>query len=325
MPPGTPRRPRATALALLAGAGALVLGSAGPALAHSSFPSATNPTGSSASPYPAGSQQSLKMAVPFEQDGVMVNGADNTTVNVVITAPTGWTGAGCGEARRADLSAVVPGWACAVSTVGGRQTMTWAGAQVAVGQTAEVSAQYLTFTITVPSPTAVTTYGGTGSTADGFRVVQKYADGATATWRSPNDGGTGEVANGLARTVAAAGAATGTPTPTPVPTGVPTATTTPVPTPTPVPTVTPQPTGTPQPSATPVPVGSGGQTLTADVDDGLPYTGGTGGEVSGGLLVTAAGALAAGLVLLACTVDVARRRRGSRPAAQGAPAAERRT
>lgn len=254
----------------LALAAALPLAVPATASAHASFPTASNAAGTAASPYPAGSTQTIKMAVPFEQEGVQHNGADNTTTSVVITVPTGWSGAGCGEARRFDLSAVVAGWTCALSTAGARQVLTWAGPQVAAGQTAEVSAQYFTFTVKVPSPAAPTSYGGTDSPADGFRVVQKYADGATATWRTPNDPGAGEVAHGLVRTVAAAGAATASPTP--------------------------------------VPAAAGGQQLQVQVGDGddpLPQTGpGPAGAVPGALLLATAGVLATGMVLVACGVDV---------------------
>jgi Bacterial Ig-like domain (group 3) len=61
----------------------------------------------------------------------------------------------------------------------------------------------------VPSPATTTSYGATGSTAEGFFVQQVYADGTTNLWRSPNDTTRpGEEAPGLVRTVA------GTQTPT---------------------------------------------------------------------------------------------------------------
>ncbi len=290
------RRPtRSHAVAVTAGAAAILVATGVPAFGHASFPQATNPVGTAASPYPAGTQQTLKMAVPFEQDGVLFKGADNTTTDVKITAPSGWTKASCGEARKGDLSAVVSGWACTVSTEGGRQVLHWKGAQVAVGKTSEDSAQYFTFTMTTPSPGAATTYGATGSAANGFHVVQKYADGATSTWRTPNNTTAGELANGLMRSVAAAGGSS-----TPAPTATVSST--------PKPTVTAQATTTPRPTASAAPTStSGGQDVNLDV---LPKTGG--GDVSSAWMLAGASALSVGTVLVTATSGPRRRRKNSR-------------
>lgn len=201
--------PRRRAATIASVAGVMVAAMAGPAFAHASFPGATNPNGTAASPYPGGTVQTIKMNVPFEQDGVIVNGAENTVTDVRVTAPTGWKSAACGDVRTTGYGSVVGGWTCTVANEGGRETLHWVGAQVAAGKTADDSGQYFTFLITTPTPSAVTTYGGSGGSANGFRVVQKYADGATSVWKTPNDTTTGELANGLVRTVAAASGATG--------------------------------------------------------------------------------------------------------------------
>lgn len=275
------RRRRRRGAALMAAAAAACLAAAVPAFAHASFPGATNPTGTAASPYPAGTQQTIKMNVPFEQDGVDFEGAANTTVDVKVTAPTGWTKAACGDVRTSGYVALVGGWLCTVAEEGGRQVLHWTGAQIAPGKSSDDSAQYFAFLITTPTPTAKTSYGGAGSNADGFRVIQKYADGATATWRTPNDT-TGEVANGLVRAVAPATGGAQTPVATASP------------------TASPEPSSTAAPRAT---AGSdtspAGEPTAAAIDDDLPHTGG--GDVSGGWLVAGSSALALGLVLVAST------------------------
>jgi hypothetical protein len=269
-----------------AAAACAFVAAATPAFAHASFPGATNPAGTATNPYPAASQQTIKMNVPFEQDGVEFAGAENTTTDVKVTAPTGWTKAACGDVRKTGYGEIVSGWLCTVSTEGGRQVLHWTGAQVAAGRTSDDSAQYFTFLVTTPSPSAKTVYGASGASADGFRVVQKYADGATATWRTPNDVD-GEVANGLVRAVAAAGGATGRSTASPA--------ATPTSSPTAAPTARP----TARPTPTEAPTG-------AAIDDGLPHTGG--GDVSGAWLVAGSSALAVGLVLVATSTPPHRRK-----------------
>ncbi|MGH3684838.1 MAG: hypothetical protein ACRDRU_18585 [Pseudonocardiaceae bacterium] len=71
-----------------------------PALAHPSFPNGgpgfPNPNGgigagSQTPPYAPGSTNTLNLRVPFERDGVIFNGAVNTTVDIKATVPNGWT------------------------------------------------------------------------------------------------------------------------------------------------------------------------------------------------------------------------------------------
>ncbi len=54
----------------------------------------------------------------------------------------------------------------------------------------------------MPSPATTTSYGATGSPAEGFYVEQEYADGFISLWRTPNSTRPGEAANGIIRTVA---------------------------------------------------------------------------------------------------------------------------
>ena len=189
-----------------------------PALAHPTFsnngPGFPNPQGSVDNPYPAGSRPTLNMFVEFEQDGVIFHGAVNTTVDVAVTLPTGWTSPACGAASTTtgnqQVGTTVPGWSCVLETTAdGHQVLHWSGPQVSPTQTDADSVQYVTFQATMPSPATLTSYGAIGG-PEGIHVKQVYADGTTALFTPPNDPQPGaEVAEGLVRTVAA-----GTPTTT---------------------------------------------------------------------------------------------------------------
>ncbi|MGH3871095.1 MAG: hypothetical protein ACRDSR_06185 [Pseudonocardiaceae bacterium] len=250
---------------------------AAPAFGHPVFsndaPGFPNPQGSTTSPYPAGSRPTLNMYLPFEQDGVIVNGALNTTIDVKITIPNTWTNPACGNASTSignrQVGTVVPGWTCVIETVNDHQVLHWHGLQVSPIQTEADSAQFLTFPVTVPSPATTTSYGATGSTGEGFYIEQIYADGATSLWRTPNSTRLGEIANGIIRTVA------GTPPPTPTPTAPgavpPKATPTNSPTPSPrqggggstlSPSARPSPTGPPAATGTPNGATPGGSVPT---------------------------------------------------------------
>jgi Tol biopolymer transport system component len=210
---------------------ATVVAFATPALAHPSFPSggpgfAPNPQGGTGAgtqppPYAPGSTNTLNLRVPFERDGVIVNGAADTTVDLKATVPSGWTNPACGAAStsvgNSQVGTVVPGWTCAVETAAdGHQVLHWSGPQISPTQTAADSAQFFPFTVTVPAPATQTSYGANGG-PEGFVVVQQYADPTdTAIWKCPNDPRPAtDVATGLVRTVA--GTTPPPPTPTPLP------------------------------------------------------------------------------------------------------------
>lgn len=214
---GAHQRWRRRAITVIGLGIAMVVALAAPALAHPTFPNDApgfpNPQGSTTNPYSAGSRPTLNMMVEFEQDGVIFNGAVNTTVDVQVTVPAGWTNPDCGAAStsvgNSQVGTVVPGWKCTIETVSGHKVLHWHGPQVSTTQTEADSAQFFTFPVTVPSPITTTSYGATGSPAEGFYVKQTYADGTIAPFRSPNDTTRpGEEAPGLVRTVA------GTQTPT---------------------------------------------------------------------------------------------------------------
>lgn len=208
---------------------AAVVSFAVPALAHPVFsndpPGFPNPDGGTGAanqtpPYAAGSRPTLKMFLPFEQEGVVFNGAENTTVDVQVTVPAGWTSPACGAASTLaptgyrQVGTVVARWACAIETVSGHQVLHWTGPQVSPVHTNADSAQFFTFQLTVPSPAVVTSYGAVGG-PEGFYVKQVYADGFNSLWRTPNSTLPGEVANGIVRTVSNSSA------PPPKPTGPP--------------------------------------------------------------------------------------------------------
>ncbi|MGH3771572.1 MAG: hypothetical protein ACRDRW_09285 [Pseudonocardiaceae bacterium] len=201
-----------------------------PALAHPSFPSggpgfAPNPAGGTGAgtqppPYAPGSTNTLNLRVPFERDGVVFHGAVNTTVDIKAIVPSGWTAPACGAASTSvgasQVGTPVPGWACALETaLDGHKVLHWSGPQASPTQTAADSAQFFTFTVTVPSPANQTSYGANGG-PEGFFVTQVYADGDTSIYKSPNDPRpASDVAAGLVRTVA--GTSPPPPTPTPLP------------------------------------------------------------------------------------------------------------
>jgi hypothetical protein len=258
-PTGVHRRWRRRALTVIGLAVTTTLAVAIPALAHPTFsnngPGFPNPTGGTGGPgqtppYPAGSTPTLNMFLPFEQDGVIFNGAVNTTVDVTVTLPVDFTNPTCAAASTStgnqQIGTPAPNWTCTLETASGHQVLHWHGPQVSLTQTEADSAQYFTFQATMPSPATPTSYGAVGG-PEGIHVTQIYADNTTEHWTPPNDPSTGQVANGLVRTVA------GTSTPTPSPT--PTTTPTPTPSPTPAPTATPtaSPTATPTPTTTPTP------------------------------------------------------------------------
>ncbi len=99
---GARRRWRRRAGAVICLGVATIAAVAAPALAHPVFsndpPGFPNPQGSAANPYPTGSRPTVNMFLPFEQEGVVFNGAENTTVDVKVTIPAGWTSPACGAA-----------------------------------------------------------------------------------------------------------------------------------------------------------------------------------------------------------------------------------
>jgi hypothetical protein len=209
------RRWRRRAVTVVGLAATTVAAVAVPVLAHPIFsnnpPGFPNPQGSTTTPYSAGSSPTLNMFLPFEQQGITFHGADNTTVDTQVPIPAGWTSPVCGAASTStgnqQVGVVVPGWSCVIETVSGHQVLHWHGPQIGPPPlSGDVdSAQFFTFQVTVPSPAATTSYGATGSTAEGFFVQQVYADGTTELWRSPNDTTrppAAQVAFGIVRTVA---------------------------------------------------------------------------------------------------------------------------
>jgi Tol biopolymer transport system component len=228
---GTPAHQRRRRAITVMGLGiATVVALATPALAHPSFPNNgpgfPNPNGGTGAgtqtpPYAPGSTNTLNLRVPFERDGVIVNGAPDTTVDIKATVPRGWTNPICGPAStsvgNSQVGTVVPGWTCALETAAdGHQLLHWSGPQVSPTQTSADSAQFFSFTVTVPSPATQTSYGANGG-PEGFVVVQQYADPSdTAIWKCPNDPRSAtDVATGLVRTVA--GTTPPPPTPAPLP------------------------------------------------------------------------------------------------------------
>ena len=217
---------RRRAITVIGLAVATVVAVAVPALAHPSFPNVgpgfANPAGGTGAgtqtpPYAPGSTNTLNLRMPFERDGVIFQGAVNTTVDVTVTIPAGWTNPACGAASTSvgdsQVGTVVPGWSCALETADGHAVLHWSGPQVSPPQTAADSAQFFTFQVTVPSPANQTSYGAFGG-PEGFFAVQKYADGDTSIWKCPNDPRPAtDVAAGLVRTVAG----TSLPPPSPPP------------------------------------------------------------------------------------------------------------
>jgi Tol biopolymer transport system component len=218
------------ALAVIGLGLATLVALATPALAHPSFPNVgpgfANPNGGTGAgtqtpPYAPGSTNTLNLRVPFERDGVIFNGALNTTIDIKATIPAGWTNPACGAAStslgNSQLGTAVPGWTCTLeTTTDGHQVLHWSGPQISPTQTSADSAQFFTFTVTVPSPVNQTSYGTFGG-PEGFFVIQQYADPQdNSIWKCPNDPRPAtDVATGLVRTVA--GTSPPPPTPTPLP------------------------------------------------------------------------------------------------------------
>ena len=206
-----------------------LVASAVPALAHASFPGyptfgfAPNPTGGtgeegSTPPYAANTVVTMATRVPYESPPPF-NGSDNTTVDVQVIVPAGWTSPTCGAAKTQvkdpstnntnQPGTDVPGWTCQITTAGANQVVHWSGPQVQSPATAADSAQFFLFTVTTPMPEVQTTYNGTAGT-EGFIVDQTYAGGEIEHWipneaytGNPPEGSVTTVAAGLARTVAA--------------------------------------------------------------------------------------------------------------------------
>ena len=215
---------------LVAGVGAAAIATVGlalPAFGHASFPSSAvfgfqpNTLGGTgaegvAPPYPAGTTQTLFARVPDENSaGDSVDG--NVAVDVIV--PAGWTSPVCGQAltntRSVDTNdtnqpgTVVGGWGCVVQSNGTNQVLHFTGPAPA---SKDAGAQFFSFQVTVPSPSAQTTYdGAAGSGTEGFIVDQYYEGGDIVHWYpndaypgNPPEGAVSELATGLARTVAAA-------------------------------------------------------------------------------------------------------------------------
>jgi len=215
------------ALALGAVGCAALIASATPASAHVSFSSAPtfgfapNTSGGTglngtAPPYVPGSTQKVFLRAPNEETN-QVNGSDNTTVDVQITVPAGFTDPVCGQARKNlkddttnqtnQPGAVVSGWSCAIETVAAHSVLHFSGPQVVAPVGIADSAQYFSFDITVPAPATQTTYNGLNGT-EGFIVDQMYAGNEMVHWiPSGTDSGNTKVAAGLARTVGGPGTA----------------------------------------------------------------------------------------------------------------------
>jgi len=223
------RERRAQGTTAFALAVAVVVALAVPAWAHAEFPTAPsfgyqpNTAGGtgelgSTPPYAPNSTPTLYLRVPFEQT-VPYHGADDTTVDVKVYVPAGWTNPACGAARTLvnnastkntdQPGATVAHWTCDVLTVNGQPVLHWSGPQVVPPQTANNSAQFFVFKVTTPAPAVHTTYDGTHGTS-GFIVDQIYASGHTQHWipspgyrGTPPAGSTTEVSDELARTVGA--------------------------------------------------------------------------------------------------------------------------
>ena len=222
-------RKRRGALAIGVGvlASAALVATATPAFSHASFPAASafgfapNTSGGTglngaSPPYVPGTQQTLYLRAPNEQTNPF-NGSDNTTVDVKVTVPAGFTGPVCGQAmkNKNDAStngtnqpgAVVAGWTCAIETVDTHSVIHFSGPQVVAPETKADGAQFYSFQVTVPTPANQTTYDGTKGT-EGFKADQLYAGGEIVHWvpsgTDPLPPDT-EIAAGLARTVGGAG------------------------------------------------------------------------------------------------------------------------
>lgn len=247
----TPRRwgRRSVTITGLALAG--IVCSALPALAHASFPAsagfgfAPNTMGGTGvdgatPPYPANSTQTVFARVAFEKaDEPLENDDDDTTNDVKVVVPAGWTNPVCGPAKKnfRDVVATndtnqpgadVPGWTCEITTdAAGHQVIHWSTATPAtVGAD---SAQFFVFNITTPSPFVQTTYNSTAGN-EGFVIDQAYVGGDIVHWVPSTDmpsvpppDSITEIAANLARTVAAGPPEETTTTTTTTPTAPPAA------------------------------------------------------------------------------------------------------
>lgn len=228
---GTRRRRGARGAVVAGVAVAGLVGTALPAFGHASIPGSaafgfapntsggTGATGASP-PYVPGSTQKVFLRAPFEQT-VPFNGSDDTTVDLKITVPAGFTSPVCGTANvQVNNSStnftnqpgpVVDGWSCEILTVNSRSVVHFSGPQVVSPATAADSVQFVSFDVTVPTPATQTTYNGKNGT-EGFIADQQYASGEIVHWipdaafpGTTPPGATTSVAAGLARTVGGPG------------------------------------------------------------------------------------------------------------------------
>jgi hypothetical protein len=191
--------------------------SALPAFGHASFPASagfgfqpntmggTGAAGTTA-PYSADSNETIFARVPYEQGDTMHNGAFDTTVDVKVIVPDGWTDPSCGDAMVTvndattnftnQPGAVVPGWQCETYTSMGQPVIHFWGPQVTAEQVAADSAQFFSFEITTPTPTVQTPYNGLDGT-EGFIVDQVYASGVTCGAKCPPSSSTTSFAPGM--------------------------------------------------------------------------------------------------------------------------------
>ena len=225
-----PRWRRRLALTSTVALGGVLCGAL-PSWGHASFPSSAalgflpNTAGGTgapgaAPPYAPGEYVTISTRVPFEQT-VPFNGADDTTVDLKIIVPAGWTNPSCGPARTQvnDASTAntnqpgreVLGWTCEITDDLVHKTIHWSGPQVKAPKTAADSAQFFTFSVTAPAPATQTTYNGKNGT-EGFIADQLYASGHLVHWipdaaypGTEPVGAETVVASGLARTVGGAG------------------------------------------------------------------------------------------------------------------------
>lgn len=217
---GRLRRRLAMTIAVTAG---VILANALPASAHAGFSSYAgfsnqpNPLGSTTAPYAPGTRYTLVVRAAVETTSPF-NGSDDTDVRVDINVPSGWSDPACGAAmlqvnnagtgNTNQPGAVVNSWSCSVLTVGSNRVIHFTGPQVAAPATKADSAQFFSFQVTTPSPSARTTYSGADGT-EGFIVDQTYASGANSHWypnaayqgTAPAGTTRNELATGLLRTV----------------------------------------------------------------------------------------------------------------------------
>jgi hypothetical protein len=227
----TTRRPIRRAIALVAVAAATLLTHADSASGHASVPAAPafgfapNTSGgtgalNSTPPYAPNAFTTVTLRVPFEQTALF-NGSADTTVDLRVIVPAGWTNPMCGPAKTQINNTStnntnqpgpdVAGWSCEILDEAGHKVLHWSGPQVVAPSTEADSAQFFVFSVTTPAPAVQTTYDGTNGT-EGFIVDQEYASGEIVRWipnaafpGTPPPGAETEVATGLVRTVAGPG------------------------------------------------------------------------------------------------------------------------